>query len=535
MASSSRRLRAFKRWMKSHGVECSDSLELADDLPGGQGIAVKALCDLKEGDVVARIPKAACLTIKTSGAHQMIESAGFDGYLGLSVALMYEKSLGPQSLWDGYLQLLPRQECLPLLWTLAELDTLLLGTEIHKIVKQDKDLIYEDWEESILPLVDSLPSQLNPNFFGVEQYLSAKSLIASRSFEIDDYHGFGMVPLADLFNHKNGAEDVHFTSTSYHCEFDADSNNYNNVNDEPSTSNGQLMKKRMEEGSIDVCATIGDDEESAENSFLDNIESPIDPDGRSSSSGDDSKSSPDIEDDQTVLEMIMVKNVKAGAEVFNAYGLLGNAALLHRYGFTEPNNLYDIVNIDLELVLEWSSSLFSGRYSRTRLSFWRRLGYSGCVSQDSEYFEISYEGEPQIELLILLYIMLLAEDTYYKLDLTVSTTQNYNGAIGMLLSEKSNIASKKASEMSKELLLTVSVCNALVCLADMRESFYGSNSLEDDLEALRSCVRDRKLYHSLVLRVSERRILEKMRTYAAVGMRPYTPDTVSREEEIETE
>ena len=57
------------------------------------------------------------------------------------------------------------------------------------------------------------------------------------------------------------------------------------------------------------------------------------------------------------LEMVMVKDVKVGAEVFNTYGLLGNAALLHRYGFTEPDNPFDIVNIDLELVLQWSASL----------------------------------------------------------------------------------------------------------------------------------------------------------------------------------
>lgn len=58
--------------------------------------------------------------------------------------------------------------------------------------------MFEDWKESILPLLDSAPLELNPEFFGVEQYFAAKSLIASRSFEIDDYHGSGMVPLADL-------------------------------------------------------------------------------------------------------------------------------------------------------------------------------------------------------------------------------------------------------------------------------------------------------------------------------------------------
>lgn len=65
-------------------------------------------------------------------------------------------------------------------------------------MKEDKALIYDDWKENILPLMDSTCLKLSPDFFGVEQYIAAKSLVASRSFEVDDYHGFGMVPLADL-------------------------------------------------------------------------------------------------------------------------------------------------------------------------------------------------------------------------------------------------------------------------------------------------------------------------------------------------
>lgn len=204
---------------------------------------------------------------------------------------------------------------------------------------------------------------------------------------------------------------------------------------------------------------------------------------------------------------------------------MGNAALLHRYGFTEPENPYDIVNIDLELVLQWSSSLFSGRYSRARLSLWRRLDYSACVSQDSEYFEISFGGEPQIELLILLYIMLLPEDTYCELDIALSTAGNVNGPVAMLLSNKSNIFCEetlKMTQKSKNLLLTKSVCDALLSLADIRESLYGTSSIEDDVEALASCcsIREGKLYHSFMLRVSERRILGKLRTYATAGTQP---------------
>ncbi|KAE9449750.1 hypothetical protein C3L33_18351, partial [Rhododendron williamsianum] len=134
-ATTTRRLRAFKRWMRSQGIDHSDALCLIDHHPTNQqqGISVMTVCVLHEGDLVATIPKASCLTIKTSRVRPVIESAGLEGYLGLSVALMYEKSLGQSSPWFGYLQLLPESEPIPLNWTLEEVDSLLSGTELHKV------------------------------------------------------------------------------------------------------------------------------------------------------------------------------------------------------------------------------------------------------------------------------------------------------------------------------------------------------------------------------------------------------------------
>ncbi|GAB4855779.1 hypothetical protein Ancab_024424 [Ancistrocladus abbreviatus] len=486
--------------MTSNCIECSDALELihTDD----EGISVQSKCELREGDLVATIPKQACLTIKTSGAREMIKAAGLDGCLGLSVAVMYERSLGAVSPWAGYLQLLPHSECLPLVWTLDEVDALLLGTELHKTVKEDKALVYEDWKECILPLLDS--SSLNPAFFGVEEYFAARSLVASRSFQIDDYHGIGMVPLADLFNHKTGAEDVHFTCapSGGESEENADSTITNDgscSDDEPQTE----ALRFQENGS----ATVVD---------------------RTSLYSTDLGCLKDVEENPMVLEMIIVKDVKAGVEVFNTYGLTGNAALLHRYGFTEPDNLYDIVNIDSDLVVQWSSSTFSGRHTRARIALWRKLGYSGCVSENSEYFEISFDGEPQIELLILLYIIVLPEEAYTEMDLSVSVAQKSDEYFIINMSKQGRASKCKISEMGNDMLLTKSVCGALLSLADMRESLYGAKSLDDDIEFLKStcCIRERKLYHSLMLRVSERRILKRLRSYA--GSRIPSPGVAKR-------
>ncbi|KAL1191494.1 Ribulose-1,5 bisphosphate carboxylase/oxygenase large subunit N-methyltransferase [Cardamine amara subsp. amara] len=501
---ATRRLRAFKRWMEANGVDCSDALHLIDDQ--NYGVSVRAFCDLKEGDVVATISKTACLTIKTSGACEIIESADLDGSLGLSVAVMYERSLGEESPWAGYLQILPIQEDLPLVWSLDDLDSLLSGTELHKVVKEDHVLIYEDWKENILPLTSSLPQSVDPDSFGIKEYLAAKSLIASRSFQIDDYHGSGMVPLADLFNHKTGAEDVHFTAESSNSESDTEADESDNGDDaneatdedEPSSKSSSSPEQSLEEvpgeNTDDEAEEEEEEEEEEENSSM-------------------------LQNDLSGLKMIMVKDVQAGAEVYNTYGLMGNAALLHRYGFTELDNPYDIVNIDLELVTEWSSSSFTSRYTRARLALWRKLGYTGCESQNSEYFEISSTGEPQTELLILLYILLLPEETYNKLDLTISTTRASKEGRESSSSSAYEITIGKhkfvLGQSENEILLTDGVCKALLAIVDKRESLYGSSSLEDDIVGLKACClpRDRRLYHSLVLRVSERKILKKLRSY----------------------
>lgn len=118
--------------MKSQAIEYSDALifTVSSD---STNISVKTLCDLREGDVIATIPKESCLTVMTSAASGLIEEAQLGGYLGLAVAIMYEKSIGAQSNWFQYFQLLPRFEPIPLLWSIDEIDSLLVGTELHKV------------------------------------------------------------------------------------------------------------------------------------------------------------------------------------------------------------------------------------------------------------------------------------------------------------------------------------------------------------------------------------------------------------------
>lgn len=158
------------------------------------------------------------------------------------------------------------------------------------------------------------------------------------------------------------------------------------------------------------------------------------------------------------------------------------------------------------------------------MSLWRKLNFSGCTSQNSEYFEVSCDGEPQFELLTLLYIIYLNEKSFDKLETMVDSLVNEDDlscAIGLISIGGGHCNFKKdsiqdANDLNK-FLLTKSVCKTLVMLADLRESLYGPVSLKDDEIKLKDCtpVKERKLYHSLVLRISERGILDRLRDYAS--------------------
>jgi hypothetical protein len=50
------------------------------------------------------------------------------------------------------------------------------------------------------------------------------------------------------------------------------------------------------------------------------------------------------------------------------------------------------------------------------VALWRKAGCKPCDSQGSEYFEITADGKPQPELLMLLYIMHLPDATRDKVE-----------------------------------------------------------------------------------------------------------------------
>lgn len=160
------------------------------------GMHIRAERELNENEIVARIPKNAVLSTKTTAIADILEEYEIVGLLGLTLALMFEKSRGLESPWYEYIITLPERVDIPLLWTAKEISWL-DGTELGDSILEDKNALHEDYDSIILPILnDELFSPLEE--FSFEKFQNASSVVSSRAFNVDDYHQQSMVPLADM-------------------------------------------------------------------------------------------------------------------------------------------------------------------------------------------------------------------------------------------------------------------------------------------------------------------------------------------------
>lgn len=116
----------------------------------------------------------------------------------LAVFLMSEKAKGANSFYKPYFDTFPPDvEGLPTDFTEEELD-LLRGSPILPSILTRKENIRKDWEL----LCEKIPDFVET--YNFESFVYFRKLISSRVFgiEIDGLHTGGMVPFADMINHR---------------------------------------------------------------------------------------------------------------------------------------------------------------------------------------------------------------------------------------------------------------------------------------------------------------------------------------------
>ncbi|KAJ7740230.1 hypothetical protein DFH07DRAFT_839274 [Mycena maculata] len=246
--------------------------------------------------ILARIPRESVLSVKSSPISELIppHPYGRGAQLSLALALSVELMRGAASPWFPYLKSLPREiPGIPLFWTsgahCGDPTEWLNGTEAWKMLFESEEnhaSLFSEIDEYFHQVVQQVYSQVfessSPAMVpSLHHFYYAYSLVSSRAFLVDSYHGLSMVPIADAFNH---AQENHV-----HLESD-----------------------------FDVCPECGSLPRCLHDDTGDSVSR--------------ATAVPDDADD--FYEMVSNLPIPPNTEVYNTYGgTLSNAELLVQYGF----------------------------------------------------------------------------------------------------------------------------------------------------------------------------------------------------------
>ncbi|KAJ1917646.1 hypothetical protein H4219_003108 [Mycoemilia scoparia] len=321
-----------------------------------------------------------------------------EGNLPLTICLMYEMSLGTKSPWYGYIQSLPKQADVPLLWT-ADAIGYLKGTDLETHLQVDHKRLKNEFGQlqklcNMYPqvFIDGNEGGIRWDSFG--DFLRVYSLVTSRAFKIDDFHGDAMVPFADIFNHLTAKEHVHIESDPNVCdmcgvmeefgcehimaETEDNGGSELDTDDDDDDDDGAWSDVGSKDIDRNVSSDDDDDDESEEDESKDYLPLLVDENGDSVSSnsankedvgGSENYSGEDYDEGEEeidkeglsmgALDMVMVKPCLAGQEVYNTYGEHSSGYFLHRYGFCDTENPFDEVHIDSDFVFSTCASMTS--------------------------------------------------------------------------------------------------------------------------------------------------------------------------------
>lgn len=278
---------------------------------------------------MVQIPKSSVLSRRTCRFAGAINTAFEEQHpdldepnLWLSLVLLTELSQGTDSKWHGYLQSLPLSPVpLASFWLDGEDDieterdsklasAWIRGTAVERLIQRENVLpkLREFYISIVATTLQKLGLAPNPPI-SFKRFCYAYSLVSSRAFHIDAYHGIAMVPIADAFNHVEENQ-VHFESDYHVC---------------PAC------------GSFDQCEHDEQDDQPSRASNLSIARS-------------------STEDD--TCEMVANSLIHPDTEVFNTYDSSApNSKLLVHYGFMLEANSNDMIFFEIAELGEWLERL----------------------------------------------------------------------------------------------------------------------------------------------------------------------------------
>ena len=597
-ASDDPTLANFLTWCTMRGFAMHPSL-VVKNASGGAGDAprhnaVFARGDIAPGDILAVMPKCWCLTPRTGSITNVLPRdvlANLDE-AALILTVMYERALGSRSPWAPYFALLPAEsENLPFLWDERDVTRWLEGTEVHRRIAEDLPAMradharcmdacrrFEDRMTEFFPdgkapprIARPIPERTddddgsssdddigerftepNDGPYGFDAFLSAASLVASRAFQIDAISGQGLVPIADLFNHRgaaSGGEHVHFTGDGDGSGEDGSDSDDSDSDDSDSGSGSNGSPPRVNPDEETVPGTNWprrpNDTWTRPNEPMPGIY----PDNETYDEHLSSKpiwersQVPTCGDVGTIdgppLTLVAVAPAKSGDEIFNNFGHHGNALLLHKYGFCEWDNAHGGVTISHETlfkvlgpdVIVEAEALLDGEadmdseadaeQSHEGIGFgpqklpWERTddatSKGAAVARAAGWvgsqYEISASGEPSRDLILLLATALADPDDPNQTDPTTGMSPHMGEDDAFIVQTLDGVAEALLAVVKarREELPEGGTADGDLAAAKLaHEKSYGRNGTNE--AAGGGCVGEAA---ALLLRSQERVVLEK--------------------------
>ncbi|AGO12079.1 AaceriAAR193Cp [[Ashbya] aceris (nom. inval.)] len=358
------------------------------------GLGVFALKDIAAGTVLLRIPKAAVFSASNSSISNLLLEEELEGMLALVIAFIYETTgFQNASHWCKYLRSIkytdsgdnlvlppsfwPSQDKRPLRATALHTLHRALDAEPEVLDGYDRAVscAYKWHADADLPIPALLrhadtDAQRTRN---LRKFVAVTYALASRAFDIDDFHGNGLVPIADLFNHHVTHPHVRFETAADVCDVCGESGSCRHsyvglqAESQPLLPNVEVRVRDPVEQTESLTAKIQEDHTA------------------DTSTGTPPEASWLSLPADDCVDIRLVADIRRGGEIYNTYGELSNPLLVARYGFRVSHNPHDVVHFAPE-VRRWCKE---ERGLMSRLCWWRQTGYD-------LYCKVTSAGEDSI-------------------------------------------------------------------------------------------------------------------------------------------
>ncbi|KAF9096999.1 hypothetical protein BGX23_010042 [Mortierella sp. AD031] len=356
---------AFLAWAEENGIHWDkDAIEIRE---GKHGLGIYAKKNLDAEYEAIQVPKSIVLSVESTGIANLLEEEDIEGYVGLTLAVMYEYSKGAESVWSAYLTLLSHSR--PQMPTDLSEDAreLFKKSEVYGDIETDMDDMQEDYDTVVVPFLEKHPevftAEAKDRFFTYEDFKNWTSHVSSRAMDVDNFHISALVPFADLVNHASEPnadylthEEVCEVCGAVYCE------HMEGSEDEDEDDEAPELEAKPKRAAVKKADVDGDDAE------------------------EDDEEDEDWEDDiNDTCDIILDDDVKKGEEITRHYGAFPNKIFLSKYGFAEADNEHDTVTVQLDMVKKAAESI---------------LGNPALVEERTKWFletEDIFIGEEEME------------------------------------------------------------------------------------------------------------------------------------------